>query len=89
MTYPRYYHRKFAWIPTRLSSGAVIWLNSYYIRPDHLGQGVVLSRMEMLNEQAQELHLPRTCKLRADCVYHRAVVPAHLDLPQVRPLLIV
>jgi hypothetical protein len=51
MTY--HYHRKFAWIPTRMSSGAVIWLTCYYIRPDHLGQGVVLSRMEMLNEQAQ------------------------------------
>jgi hypothetical protein len=44
MTYN--YHRKFAWIPTRMDSGAFIWLNHYYIRPNAHGEGVLLTRME-------------------------------------------
>ena len=49
--YPMHYHKTFAWLPTRMSSGALIWLNHYYIRPDHNGEGVLLTRMEQLLEQ--------------------------------------
>lgn len=49
------YHKTFAWWPTRMSSGAVIWLNPYWIRPDHLGQGVLLTRMERLLEQGHRV----------------------------------
>ena len=48
MTYT--YHRTFAWLPTRMDSGAWVWLNPYYIRPGYNGVGVLLSRMEYILE---------------------------------------
>jgi hypothetical protein len=48
----RTYSRLYAWIPTRMSSGLHVWLDYYYIRPDHLGQGVLLNQQEYLLDQA-------------------------------------
>lgn len=48
MTYS--YHQTFAWLPTRMDSGAWVWLNPYYIRPNTNGEGVLLSRMEYILE---------------------------------------
>jgi hypothetical protein len=48
----RTYSRLYAWIPTRMSSGLHVWLDYYYIRPDYLGQGVLLNQQEYLLDQA-------------------------------------
>jgi len=44
------YHKTFAWLPTRMASGAWVWLNPYYIRPGYNGVGVLLSKMEYILE---------------------------------------
>ena len=46
------YSRLFAWIPMRMNSGAIVWLAHYWIRPDHLGQGVLLNKREYILDQA-------------------------------------
>lgn len=45
-TYTEFY----AWLPSRMSSGMLVWLGAYYIRPGRNGLGVVLSRDEYLRE---------------------------------------
>jgi len=44
------YHRTFAWFPTRMDSGVVVWFAHYYIRPGGNGVGVLLSRVEYILE---------------------------------------
>lgn len=51
----RSYTRCFAWIPTRTSSGRVLWLQVYYIRPpinSFDSEGVLLSYVEYLLESS-------------------------------------
>jgi hypothetical protein len=40
------YHRFFAWVPTRMRSGQLVWLRHYYMRPDSNGWGLCLSQRE-------------------------------------------
>ena len=50
-----HYTEFFAWWPTRMTSGAWVWLDPYYIRPDHStssGFGVVLSFEEVRRENS-------------------------------------
>jgi hypothetical protein len=44
VTYTKFY----AWLPTRMRSGELVWLAPYYMRPDRNGQGVLLSFDEYL-----------------------------------------
>jgi len=46
------YTEFFAWWPTRMTSGAWVWLDPYFIRPDHNGHGVVLSFEEVRLENS-------------------------------------
>jgi len=45
------YHRLFAWLPTRMRSGRVVWLRYYYMRPDSNGWGLLLSQQERQQDQ--------------------------------------
>jgi hypothetical protein len=47
----RTYHRFFAWVPTRMRSGRLVWLCHYYMRPDSNGWGLLLTRREYLQDQ--------------------------------------
>ena len=40
------YHPCFAWWPTRVDSGRLVWLSTYYIHPTHNGVGRLLSKLE-------------------------------------------
>ena len=40
------YHRFFAWVPTRVRSGRLVWLCHYYMRPDKSGWGLLLTKGE-------------------------------------------
>ena len=44
------YTERFAWLPTRVTSGRLVWLRYYYMRPNSNGEGVLLDRMEYLYE---------------------------------------
>jgi len=44
------YHPKFAWLPTRMDSGCLVWLNTYYIYPNSNGTGRLLSKVEFILE---------------------------------------
>jgi len=44
------YHRTFAWLPTRMTSGRFLWFAHYYIRPNSNGEGILLSHTEYLLE---------------------------------------
>ena len=46
----RTYTRFYAFLPRRMSSGHLVWLTAYYIRPGYNGVGLVLSHSEMLAE---------------------------------------
>ena len=48
----RAYTRFFAWLPQRLSNGDRVWLTYYYLRPDHNGQGLLLSWSAVRAESA-------------------------------------
>jgi hypothetical protein len=53
VTYNRRNYTGFwAWFPVRTSKGRLLWLQRYYIRPEHNGQGVVLSHRDMLLDSA-------------------------------------
>ena len=48
-----HYTEFFAWIPQRMTSGRLVWLEPYYIRPERnttSGMGVVLSFEEVRKE---------------------------------------
>ena len=45
------FHKLFAWIPTRLTNGRLIWLQRYYITPNASGYGDVISHSEYLTRQ--------------------------------------
>ena len=42
------YTEFFAWWPRRMTSGRWIWLDTFYLRPDRNGQGILLSFSELL-----------------------------------------
>ena len=44
----RTYTRFYAFWPTRTTSGSLVWLAAYYIRPEYNGQGLVLSHSELI-----------------------------------------
>jgi len=44
----RNYTQFWAWFPIRSSQGRLLWMQRYYIRPGHNGQGLVLSHRDML-----------------------------------------
>lgn len=44
----RTYTQWFAWFPKRMRSGQLVWLRTYYMRPDRNGQGLLLSQKELL-----------------------------------------
>jgi hypothetical protein len=44
----RTYHRFFAWLPTRMRSGRLVWLTYYYMRPDSNGWGLLLNKREYI-----------------------------------------
>ena len=46
----RTYTRFWAFWPTRTTSGDLVWLADYYIRPGSNGQGLVLSHRQMLKD---------------------------------------
>ncbi len=48
--YGQHYTEFFAWLPKRMSSGAWVWLDPYFIRPDRNGVGVLLSFEEVRQE---------------------------------------
>jgi hypothetical protein len=48
----RTYSRLYAWIPTRMTSGRRVWFDYYYIRPNHLGEGILLNQQEYQLDQA-------------------------------------
>ena len=37
-----------AWLPIRSTKGSLLWMQHYYIRPGHNGEGLVLSHQDML-----------------------------------------
>jgi hypothetical protein len=43
-TYTRFY----AWLPTRMRSGELVWFAHYYMRPDRHGQGLLLSQEDFI-----------------------------------------
>jgi len=44
----RNYHRLFAWLPTRMESGQLVWLASYWIYPARDGRGILLNKTEYI-----------------------------------------
>jgi hypothetical protein len=51
----RTYTRFYAWLPQRMRSGALVWLEYYYMRPDANGQGLLLAHSEYLLEVSRTL----------------------------------
>jgi len=47
------YHRTWAFWPTRMDSGVLVWFGYYYIRPGQQGVGVLLNHREYLVELGQ------------------------------------
>jgi hypothetical protein len=44
----RSYTQFWAWFPIRTTKGQLLWFCRYYIRPQHNGEGIVLSHWDML-----------------------------------------